>query len=212
MKKSKTGSRTAMSRAVLSAKHAPVKISRAKKGHSVASKSVIASNIVLKDLSVLKHLQVAERVRLTNSMAQNNTAPSRPVHSNKFSMSFDYCIVNLHRPWFDSSLFHYRKLWFSLTHDEGYFSSGVKDDTNDGVLKCIPTAMILIKNLKLQASWTEEDKKNAKSSIGLGIFNVNDSVFIGNDLVNPGIQIIGWMCEVLPQMPVLADPNFILEE
>ncbi len=198
-------------RAALSKKPSPVKVQPKKKPKSVKAKTKLASNFFLNDLSVLKHLQVAERARLTNTMAQNTKVPTEPVHSNEFSMSFEYCIVKLHRPWFDSSLFHYRKLWYSMTHDKGYFSTGAKDETNKGVLKCIPTAMIIIKNLKLTAAWTEDDKKNAKSSVGLGIFNVNDSVFMGNDLVNPGMQIIGWMCQVMPEMPVLNDPNISME-
>ncbi len=201
----KPKSRKIQSRAVITSKPVLSKAVMAQKSKSKSKGK--KGQLLMQDLSVLKHLQVAERVRLTNSMAQNNKAPAKPVGSDQFTMSFDYCIVQLHRPWYDNTLFLYRKLWYSLAQEAEFFSTGTKDDTNDGVFKCIPTAMILIKNLKLSASWTEEDKKQAKSSIGLGIFNVNDSVFVGNDLVNPGIQIIGWMCEVMPRMPEVADPN-----
>jgi hypothetical protein len=125
-------------------------------------------------------------------------------------MSFDYCFVNLERPWFDTSMFHYSNLWYCLSLPEDYFSTGGKDKANSGVLKSIPTAMILIKDLRIKAAWTEDDKTNAKNSIGLGIFNLNDSRFIDNELVTPGMQIIGWMCGILPKLPTMPDPNMVV--
>ena len=159
-------------------------------------------------LAVLKHLDIAERTKMTSQIAHHNTAPQEPVRSNGFEMSFDYCIVNLERSWYDTTMFHYSKLWYGLTLKENYFSTGTKDEANSGALKCIPTAMILIKNLKLKAAWTNEDKHNAKNSVGLGIFNLSESTFTDNELTNSGMQIIGWMCEVLPKLPVNSDPNF----
>lgn len=161
----------------------------------------------LKDLNILKRFNVADRVKLTGYMVHTDVAPVTPVHSDEFSMSFDYCIVYLERPWFTTSMFHYRDLWYCKAFKEDYFSSGIKDETNDGTLKCIPTAMILIKDLRITAAWTQEDKNNAAQSVGLGIFNVNGSQFINNELVTPGMQIIGWMCEVIPKLPAMSDPN-----
>ncbi|MFS4493725.1 hypothetical protein [Maribacter sp. 2308TA10-17] len=160
-------------------------------------------------LAVLKHLDISERTKITSQIAHHNTAPQEPVRSNGFEMSFDYCIVNLERSWFDTAMFHYSKLWYGLTLEENYFSTGTKDEANSGALKCIPTAMILIKNLKLKAAWTNEDIQNAKNSVGLGIFNLSESTFTDNELTNSGMQIIGWMCEVLPKLPAISDPNMV---
>jgi len=162
-----------------------------------------------KNLNVLKHLSLAERTKFTSHIAQTSTEPAEPVRSNEFSMSFDYCIVNLERPWFNTSMFHYSNMWYCRTLKEDYFSTGTKDEHNSGVFKCIPTAMILIKDLKIKAAWTDDDKRNAENSVGLGIFNLGDSTFKENELVNPGIQIIGWMCEVMPRLPLRGDPNII---
>ncbi|WP_282132774.1 hypothetical protein [Cellulophaga baltica] len=159
-------------------------------------------------LAVLKHLDIAERTKMTSQIAHHNTAPQEPVRSNGFEMSFDYCIVNLERSWFDTTMFHCSKLWYGYTMEESYFSTGTKDEANSGALKCIPTAMILIKNLKLKAAWTNEDIHNAKNSIGLGIFNLSESTFSDNELTNSGMQIIGWMCEVLPKLPENSDPGY----
>jgi len=161
----------------------------------------------IRNLNVLNKINFADRIRVTQQLVKNDTANVAPVHSNTFSMSFDYCMVYLDRPWFNTSMFSYSNLWYNLSLQEGYFSNGIKDNTNTGILKCVPTAMILIKNLKISAAWTEDDKANAKNSIGLGVFNLNNSAFVNNELITPGIQIIGWMCEVLPKLPVQGDPN-----
>lgn len=164
----------------------------------------------INNLSVLKRINFADRIKLTNHILQQDTAPVEPVHSNGFSMSFQYCIVYLDRPWFDTSLFHYANVWYSLSLGENYFSTGAKDQSNTGVLKCIPTAMILIKDLKITAAWTAEDKEMANNSVGLGIFNISGSTInSNNELVNPGMQIVGWVCDVLPRLPIMNDPNII---
>lgn len=169
----------------------------------------ITAKAELKNFNILKRFNVADRVKLTGHMVNSDTAPVKPVQSNEFSMSFAYCIVYLDRPWFDTSMFHYTNLWYCLSLKEDYFSTGDKDETNSGVLKCIPSAMVLIKDLRIRAAWTADDKANAQNSIGLGIFNVNGSKFIDNELVTPGMQIIGWMCEVIPRLPTISDPNIL---
>ncbi|KLT63750.1 hypothetical protein [Pedobacter sp. BMA] len=163
--------------------------------------------VEMKDMQVLKHFNFADRIKLTNHFLTNNPAPEVPVHADEFSMEFEYCIVYLDRPWFNTGLFHYANMWYCLMMKEKYFSSGEKDESNDGLLKCIPTAMILIKDLKIKASWTDSDKQQAQDSIGLGIFNLSGSTFSNNELATPGMQIIGWMCEVLPKLPAMDDPN-----
>lgn len=167
------------------------------------------SNLAIKNLNVLSTLQVADRLKLSNAIAKAGEADVAPVHSDQFSMTFDYCIVHLDRPWFNKSLFHYSKLWYCLALTEGYFSTGIKDETNEGKLNCIPSAMILVKDLRIKAAWTNEDKINAKQSFGLGVFNINNSKFVNNELRIDGIQIVGWICEVLPKLPAISDPNLI---
>lgn len=163
----------------------------------------------MRNLNLLNKINFSDRVRVTQQLVKDDTANVAPVRSNAFSMSFDYCLVYLERPWFHTSLFTFSNMWYSLSLQENFFSNGIKDDSNNGILKCIPTAMILIKNLKITAAWTDDDKSNAKNSIGLGVFNLNNSEFIDNTLITPGMQIIGWMCEVLPKLPAQGDPNII---
>ena len=67
----------------------------------------------------------------------------------------------------------------------------------------------LNENLSITAQWSEEDKKAATSAYGLGSFNLCNSSFTNNTLTAPGIQIIGWICEVLPELPLYNDENFV---
>jgi len=84
----------------------------------------------------------------------------------------------------------------------------LKDSSNQGELKCITTAMILVKNLRIRANWSQQDIANAGESISLGFFNVADSqINSKNELINPGIQALGWICEVMPALPSSSDPK-----
>lgn len=168
--------------------------------------------VALKDLSVLKQFNFSDRIRLTNNLIKMNPEHEAPIHSNGFSMSFQYCLVYLERSWFDSALFHYSNIWYSLSLRENYFSTGAKDHTNNGVLKCMSTAMILIKDLRIKAVWTAEDKQFANTSVGLGVFNISgNTINRDNELTTPGMQIIGWVCEVLPKLPIMTDPYLIIK-
>ena len=160
-----------------------------------------------KDLKVLQHLDISDRLQLTGQIAAADNASLKPVNSSSFKMSFEYSIVKLRRPWYDSSLFDLADWWHCKTLKEGFFSTGEKDETNDGILKSFTTAMILIKNLEIEASWSDTDKDNAKKSIALGNFNITDSKFHGNTLKSEGIQILGWICNVLPKLPLKDAPE-----
>lgn len=132
---------------------------------------------------------------------------TKPVETNNFHMSFEYCVVQIHRFWFDTKLFNYAKLWYSLAQPAGFFSSGAKDTTNRGCLRAIPKAFIIIKNLKIDAAWSPNDLDAAHSSVGLGFFNLMNSTVNNNKLENPSLQIIGWLCEATPRMPAADDPS-----
>ncbi|PZP41983.1 MAG: hypothetical protein DI598_17505 [Pseudopedobacter saltans] len=162
---------------------------------------------LFKSKNFLTNVKLADRIKLTNVLAESET--SNPVVTKGFSMSFKYSLIYLNRPWFDTSLFAYSKMWYCLTLKENFFSNGQNNETNQGLMKCIPTAMILIKDLKIKAAWSDDDKKNAENSMALGIFNIEDNNIVQNELSNPGMQVIGWVCDVLPRLPEISDPNFI---
>ncbi|RZN82245.1 MAG: hypothetical protein EVB11_09095 [Winogradskyella sp.] len=169
----------------------------------------LITNVQWNNLSLLKHLSVSERLQFTGQIALADTADLKKFESDHFKMSFEYCIVNIDRPWLDRILFDVPEWWYCKSLEKGFFSNGKKDETNEGILKCYTTAMILIKDLEVSAAWSDEDKANAKDSIALGNFNISDSEFHGNTLKCKGIQIIGWMCNVLPELPLVSSPQKI---
>jgi hypothetical protein len=134
------------------------------------------------------------------------------VTDNNFSIEFDYCFVSLKRPWLSSSLFYQFNNWYALTKNAGAYSTGENTTENKGLLCSIPKAMLVIKDLKINASWTADDRDAANKSKGLGFFNITNNRFNKtntNELVSEGIQVLGWVCEVLPKLPVYGDPNIL---
>lgn len=137
-----------------------------------------------------------------------NLTETKPLDSQNFNMSFDYCVVQIQRPWLNTKMFNYSNLWYSIAAAADFFSSGVKGPENQGCFRAIPKAFIIIKNLKIKASWSANDLDDAKESAGLGFFNLmNSEMNIDNELINPSLQIIGWVCEATPKMPITNDPN-----
>jgi hypothetical protein len=72
--------------------------------------------------------------------------------------------------------------------------------------------MIVVKDLDISAQWSAADIQMAASSFGFGCFNISNSPPItsaSQQLSAPGIQVIAWICEVIPQLPVNNDPGMV---
>ncbi|MHC8949972.1 hypothetical protein [Sphingobacterium hungaricum] len=165
--------------------------------------------MITKDvIKVMPNMSTISRMELIHALDKEKLIKEEPVNSNGMEISFDYCLVNLQRDWIDRSLFVYSKLWYSLAVKKGFFSNGMKDDSNTGEIKSMTVAMILIKNLKVKAQWNQTDKNIGDESLSLGMFNVTgNKMTSSSEIGNEGIQILGWICEVLPQLPEFDDPN-----
>ena len=152
-------------------------------------------------------LPLNKMIAVNRAIGDNSNATTRQTNSSSFSMDFYYSIVSLSRPWFDQQLINNAKIWFALTQKKGFYSTGANDASNTGALCAIPKAMIVIKDLNISAQWSASDKNNASMAYGFGSFNIANSSFNNNTLTAPGIQILGWICEVLPQLPANDDQN-----
>lgn len=150
---------------------------------------------------------LSKRIAMTQMLQRDKLLIQQQPEADRFELSFDYCMVNLRRDWFDRSLLNCSKLWYSKALEKNFFSNGMKDSSNQGELKCMTTAMILVKNLKISANWSTQDLANSEESMSLGFFNIADSrINSKNELINPGIQALGWICEVFPALPSISDP------
>lgn len=140
------------------------------------------------------------------------------VKSESMSVDFDVCFVNIIRPWLDATLFSEHIRWDAgRDQKEGTVSSGNKDTQEDSkLLPFIPMQMIVAKNVKLKAEWSDEHKKAIEQAakggfgIGFGPFRIGPTMTEGSShlkkdeksgeevLEFPGTQCIGFVSWVPP--------------
>ena len=128
----------------------------------------------------------------------------QPVETSKFTMSFDYCLVQLWRPWLSGDLLATTS-WYVPGAHRGDYASGVP--ANTGPFAVLPTAFIAIKNLVIDGAWSENDAAARANAAAFGPFSLlGRSIDDKNAIHCPGIQIIAWICSVQPQLPPDTDP------
>ena len=150
------------------------------------------------------------KILMNRTFGDLKNTTTQEVKSNNFQMDFSYALVTLHRPWISGEVLENAKLWYVLGQKSGVYSSGETTATNQGLMRAFPKAMIVVKDLTITAQWSEDDRKAAQTSLGFGAFNISNSHFSEsnkNQLQAPGIQILGWICEILtPKLPFNDDP------
>jgi hypothetical protein len=149
------------------------------------------------------NLKFADRAVLQRAILQH--APAKPMSSDKFSISFSYCLVKVQRPW----LYHpflLNKNWYVPGYKEGSFSKATPRN-NDGIFPAIPIALVAIKDLQITANWSDADANNAQNAMAFGPFSLAGSKFENNALSLKGMQIIAWIYNVTPFLPANADPS-----
>jgi hypothetical protein len=126
---------------------------------------------------------------------------SQSVSSNNLTVTFKYCLVNADRPWLNQAYLA-TKGWSVPGYTAGGFSTGTADN-NNGVFPALPIACLVIKNLQITADWTQEDITAAQQSAAFGPFSlVGRSIDqTTNTLICDGMQIIGWICQIMPLLP-----------
>ncbi len=132
---------------------------------------------------------------------------AQPVDSSALSVTFDYCLVTIDRPWLFQAFLALPN-WYVPGYPAGAFSSGADTDAA-GIFPAIPVAAIVIKDLQISASWTTTDAQAAQQALNLGPFSLVDSAFdqITGTLTCSGMQIIGWVCQIMPFLPPQDAPS-----
>ena len=128
------------------------------------------------------------------------------VTTDTLSVSFNYCLVNVARPWFSEAFLSLQN-WYVTGYQAGAFSSGTADN-NAGLFPTLPVACLLIKDLQITAQWTQQDITVLRQSASLGPFSLVGRTFDGTSatLTASGMQAIGWVCQVMPILPPVAAP------
>ena len=147
---------------------------------------------------------VVQTARLRELVKQST---EQTVVSKDLKLSFKYCLVQVDRPWISQTYLE-TKQWYLPSHKSGSFSTGAFSDNDEAVFPVIPNSLILIKDLQI-TSWDEVETDVIERSLGFGPFS-----FIGRTvdrntkiLTSAGVQVIGWVSQVMPLLPPDSDPT-----
>jgi hypothetical protein len=157
-------------------------------------------------------------------------AAPAPALQPEFTISFDYCIVQLSRTWLSGD-FMALPAWYVPGVTQGGYSSGpaaiasafsssttapgsqsaaaTDQPTTYGPLTFIPTAFVAIKSLAMNAPATGDGSASTGTVTALGPFSVPNATDATNGSGGDGIHIIGWICSVQPQLPPVTDPALV---
>jgi hypothetical protein len=144
---------------------------------------------------------------LQQAATASATVTAQPVSGSDVLVSFDYCVVSLTWPWIDEAFLLLRN-WYVPGYPQAAISNG-SGLLDVGLFPAMPTGFILIRDLAIKASWAQSDIDAIDVSAGLGPFSLAGRNFDPKTgvLTASGMQIVGWFCSALPQLPPNADPH-----
>lgn len=147
-------------------------------------------------LQQLNMLDIRKRMLVNKYLADN--APTQPVKTSSISISFDYCIVGIDRPWILTAFIN-DKSWFIPITAKGQL-------TTSGGLTAMPIGFVAIKNLNIESTnWSAEDIAISKDATDFGPFKVSSEI-LSSKISHAGIQIIAWLLEKMPDLPPNNSP------
>jgi hypothetical protein len=119
------------------------------------------------------------------------------------SLRMKYMLVSFQRPWLNPLLFQSAG-WYLSQQARGFCSSG-DIDSNSGVLPLLTTAILLAKDVSIDAAWAREDRafidsaKSSRTAVSLGPFSVD------RELPDSNVNLIGWISSLVPYSPKDSD-------
>ena len=153
-----------------------------------------------------RKISMSERFSVNRFVFDNSTPIDTPTES--FSITFNYCYVQIDRPWIYSPLL-YQKRWYIPSFYAGELSTGFLDTTNVGLFPALPIAFIVISDLSISGTWSNTDVETINNSNSFGPFSLIDKTFNDNktSLNCSGMQIVGWINQLMPKCPDFPDPS-----
>ena len=159
----------------------------------------------------------------------NSTKECLDTDTEDVNITFDYMVAKVNRPWMDTSLLHARN-WYLKSDNEGVYPAGCISDGTFGqqinntghvFLPAVITRLILIKNLKI--TWEKKGEAlnkisktiDAGGTVGIGPFSIGGGYNSdkstaeksisddGKSIIARGVQLIGYVSEILPESPHL---------
>jgi hypothetical protein len=154
--------------------------------------------------------------------------------TNGLSVEFQYCAVDIRRPWLDTSLLNLPNWFLVGDYKKHCISNGkmAQEVPQGGVepafLPSVVTSLVLIKDLKI--AWTDwksqwssfNSSTSGSANVGFGPFSVRGHYSKGNTqrsfssddsgeaLTIPGIQLVGYVSQILPPSPQKDSAPFMV--
>jgi len=149
------------------------------------------------------------------------------------SIRFKYCAVDIKRPWLDTSLLNLKNWFIVGDYKKGTVSSGKfaqelpPGNIEPTFLPSLTTSLILVKDVRIKwddwkSQWSEHVESNGGSaSVGVYCFTAKanyshakvkrdfDCDDTGEELVIPGIQLIGYVSAINPLSPQLDSADYM---
>ena len=130
-----------------------------------------------------------------NILEQSQT---ETIKSSQISVSFDYCWVGIDRIWFYNPYLQMHN-WYIPSLQSGELAKA---------LPAMAIAVLIVRNLRIQSNWQSQELQSVQSSAALGPFSlVGRSIEQGTGaIVQPGMQVMAWACQVMPTLPPSSAP------
>lgn len=139
--------------------------------------------------------------------------------TNNLKVSFKFCRIIIDRPWYNNLLFSMKGWNLGEQYGPGGLSNGTRNQDLNTPFPLLPTSFIAVRDLKISADFSHEDssliesKLSTSASFGWGPFSISGSYstgstdkkfnsnFDGSTISNDGLQIIGWVNNIVPFAP-----------
>ncbi|KAA9340261.1 hypothetical protein [Adhaeribacter soli] len=155
------------------------------------------------------------------SFNHTDEATSEHFDGTYVEISAKLTLVKIMRPWLNTLLFRTKGWWLKNQPQNG-ISNGQLEGNADSMLPLIPTAFVVMSDVKIKSDFSEKDKSHiasatsGKTSVGWGPFSISASyshseshdktkaTFANGEISIPGMQIIAWVNEITPPCAPMA--------
>jgi hypothetical protein len=154
------------------------------------------------------------------SFQHSTGSQSQQTQASNVQISMDVAVVEIMRPWLNGSIFGMSGWNMGAAFPPGAISTGsLSTATAQTVMPLIPTAFVAARNVQITGDWGEQDMQAIQSatsgsaSVGWGPFQISgsysssssqssfSSTFQNGTITIPGLQIIAFVSQVLPEVP-----------
>lgn len=126
----------------------------------------------------------------------------KPVTGSGFHLELDSLVVTLKRPWLNLDLLATAG-WRVPGEAVGSYASGSLDAPGQ-LLPAIPVAAVVVRDVRISAHWSDDDRSSFASATCLGPFALASTSVESDTLTIDGMQVIAWVCTIPKPLPPSA--------